>query len=133
MNLEEADILKKMIDSLVEGKEVEVVEEPEIVSAPDDIKGDAFDMPETEISEEETKKLFRQSVPEDFNWKEAEPVRSPITGDRVFLKFRNEKRWVPDLQTLEKMGFDLSDVKDLTDDEMRTIPEKMGLLTVERW
>jgi hypothetical protein len=122
MNLEEADILKKMIDSLVEGKEVEVIEE--ITETKTE---------QSALSEEETKKLFRQSVPEDFNWKEAEPVRSPITGDRVFLKFRNEKRWVPDLQTLEKMGFDLSDVKDLTDDEMRIIPEKMGLLTVERW
>ena len=133
MDLEEAEVLKKMIDSLVEGKDVEVIEEAEIVSAPDDIKGDAFDMPEKELSTEETKKLFRQSVPEDFNWKEAEVVRSPITGDRVFLRFRNEKRWIPDLQTLEKMGFDLSDVKDITDDEMRIIPEKMGLLTVERW
>lgn len=122
MKVEEAEVLKKMIDSLVEGKDVEIVEETAETTTE-----------QSALSEEETIKLLRQNVPEDFNWKEAEVVRSPITGDRVFLRFRNEKRWVPDLQTLEKMGFDLSDVKDLTDYEMRRIPEKMGLLTVERW
>ena len=124
---QEADELKKLIDSFVVEVEVEPlkeVEEGEIVPEAKE---------PVELTEEQLKKAFRNQVPEDFNPSKVEMVRSPMTGDRVFLKYEDERRWVPDLETLEAFGFNLGDVKELKDDELRELKEGFGLLSKKLW
>jgi len=109
----------------------------------EDVVGDAVDLPiiEGELVEEEksfideakTKKMFRGNTPEGFDWNEADVVRSPATGDRVFLKYGNEKRWIPDLETLTAIGWDLGMVKGITDDEMKELKEGYGILASRLW
>jgi len=86
-----------------------------------------------ELTDDQIKKLFRNQVPENFDISKVGAVRSPMTGDRVFLKYENEKRWIPDLETLERLGMTLADVKDITDAEMREIKEGFGLLSSKLW
>lgn len=86
-----------------------------------------------DLTPEQLKKLFRNQVPENFDISRISAVRSPMTGDRVFLKYGDEKRWIPDLGTLERLGMNLGDVKDMTDEEMRGIKEGFGLLSSKLW
>jgi len=128
----EAEELKKLIDSFVEedsppkgtGK-LPGLEEGEVIAPPIE--------PVKELTEEEIKKMFRGSVPEGFDQTKAEAVRSPLTGDRVFLKFGEERRWIPDTETLDKLGITMGDVKNITDDEMRALKEGFGLFSAKLW
>lgn len=124
----EADELKRLIDSMTA---------PEVV-------GDAVDLPEiaegetiteapVEITEAEIKKMFRGQVPEGFNPAGVELVRSPKTGDRVFMKYGEERRWIPDPDTIEKLGYTMGDIKEITDDEMAELKEGFGLLSAKLW
>jgi hypothetical protein len=125
----EAEELKKLIDSFVvevEAEPLAEVEEGEVV--------EELEVKEpVELTEDQLKKAFRHQVPTDFDPSKVEMVRSPMTGDRVFLKYDNERRWVPDLETLEAFGFELGDVKDVTDDELRELKEGFGLLSKKLW
>jgi len=129
----EADELVKLIESFVEvepsqapvqAPELGEIEEGEVV--PEEVAP-------VELTEDQLKKAFRHQVPEDFDPAKVEMVRSPMTGDRVFLKYEDERRWVPDLETLEAFGFNLSDVKDLKDEELRELKEGFGLLSKRLW
>jgi hypothetical protein len=127
----EAEELKKLIDSFVvevEAEPLTEVEEGEVV--PEDV----VEVKEpVELTEQQLKQAFRHQVPENFDPKKVEMVRSPMTGDRVFLKYEDERRWIPDLETLEAFGFNLSDVKEKKDDEMRALKEGFGLLSKKLW
>ena len=125
MNQREADELKKLIDSFVEDKPQKVDEGKEDFE-PEEKK-------EVLLTAEEEKQLFRNMIPDNFNWEEVTLIRSPLTQDRVFLKFGGERRWIPDLETLEKMGFTLNDVENIEDDEMRKLKEGLGLLSEKLW
>lgn len=131
----EAEELKKLIDSFV-------VDEPEAAPLPEVEEGEVIPEVEpvetvepepVELTESEIKKMFRQMVPEGFDPAKVEVVRSSKTGDRVFLKFGGERRWIPDLETLEKLGYNLGDVKNVPDEEMATLREGFGLLSVKLW
>jgi hypothetical protein len=120
MKAEEAQQLVDLINTLVDDA---VIEEAQIVEEPKEVG----------LSEEETNKLFRRSVPEGFSWENARPARAAITGDRVFLIFGEERRWIPDLETLQKMGWDLGDVENIPDDEIRKLKEGFGLFSCKLW
>jgi hypothetical protein len=121
MTQEEVQRIVDLLNTMIDEEATEEVTEAEVVKE--------FVYPD----EEKTKKMFRNQVPEEFKWEEVEVVRSPITGDRVFMLFNGEKRWIPDLGTLEAMGWELSDVKNISDDEMRTLSEKYGILASRLW
>ena len=126
MKREEIEKLVNFINTMIDEngiEEGEIIEE----SAPPE------SVPTVELTEEQIKKLFRNQVPENFDISKIGAVRSPMTGDRVFLKYGDEKRWVPDLDTLERLGITLADVKDITDSEMREIKEGFGLLSSKLW
>jgi len=125
MNQAEATELKKLIDSFV-------VEEGEPTPVVEVIDGEV-EKPKVELTEEELNKLFRRSIPEGFKLADADAVRGQTTGDKVFLRFNGEKRWVPDLETLEKLGFNLADVKNLTDEEVKELKEGFGLFSAKLW
>lgn len=122
MKKQEAEELKKIIDSFVESEKGinSVVEETEI-------------KPEIVLTEEELNKLFRREVPEGFNLKETKIVRSKSTGDRVFLIFREKKYWIPDIETLEKIGFNLGDVEEVSDEEIKKYSEGYAFFSVKLW
>ncbi len=129
MKKEEAEQFKKLIDSFIDSF-VEIGEGEAVLPVPSD---DENPKEKVEFSEADLKKLFRNLVPEGFDLEKAEAIRSPKTLDRVFLKFDNEKRWIPDPETLEKLGFTLADVKEIPDEEMKNIKEGFGLFSVKLW
>jgi hypothetical protein len=121
MKKEEADQLKKLIDSFTESSAEVVEEAPQV------------DEPRKAITEDELKLAFRNDVPEGFTVGKADVVRSSITGDRVFLRFDGERRWIPDLDTLTAFGWDLGDVQDIAEEEMKELKEGFGLLQSSLW
>jgi len=127
MNIREAGELKKLIDSFVESPcETAILKEAE------KLKEEPAKEP-VAITKDEENQLFRSMVPEGFDWKDAKPVRSPLTQDRVFLQFGKERRWIPDLETLQRIGYGLADVQDIDDEQMRELKEGFGLLSVKIW
>jgi hypothetical protein len=126
LSVQEASELKNLIDSFTVSEEpvMPEIEEGEVIPE---------EKPPVELTEAEVKKMFRQMVPEGFTPEGVEVVRSPKTGDRVFMKFGNERRWIPDLETLQKLGYQLKDVKDIPDDEMAVLKEGFGLLSTKLW
>jgi hypothetical protein len=127
----EADELIKVINSFVVEVEAEPLTEVDEGGAVT-LMVDESSEP-VELTEEELRKAFRHQVPENFDPSKVEMVRSPMTGDRVFLKYVNERRWIPDLETLEAFGFTLEDVKEIKDDELRELKEGFGLLSKRLW
>lgn len=123
MKKEEAKLLKELIDSFPLDEETLQTPQPE----PSEPKE------KVEITKEELNKLFRGLLPEGFDLSKSEPVRSPISGDKVFLRFDGERRWIPDLDTLEKLGWDLGDVKEITDEEIKKLKDGFALLSVKLW
>lgn len=123
MKKEEAKLLKELIDSFPPDEETPQTPQPE----PSEPKE------KVEITKEELNKLFRGLLPEGFDLSKSEPVRSPISGDKVFLRFDGERRWIPDLDTLEKLGWDLGDVKEITDEEIKKLKDGFALLSVKLW
>ena len=120
MNIKEAEELKKLIDSFTG---LEAPPESVVEPAKEPVA----------ITKDEENQLFRSMVPEGFDWKDAKPVRSPLTQDRVFLQFGKERRWIPDLETLQRIGYGLADVQDIDDEQMRELKEGFGLLSVKIW
>lgn len=127
MKSQEAEELKRLIDSFVEDDTQPVPPEELGEEMLQDIIT-AFD-----LSGDEQNKLFRGDVPSDGDY-EYRFVRSGMMGDRVFMEINgNERRWVPDLETLERLGGHLNEVVDITDEEMAELKEGFGLLSVKRW
>ena len=123
----EADDLIKVVNSFV-GSEVQEVR-VEKVEEGEPVEQES----KPELTEEETKKLFRGQVPETFDFSEASFVRAGSTGDKVWLKFKETKRWVPDLETLEKIGYGLDDVEEVKDEELRALKEEFSLYPARLW
>lgn len=120
MKKSEAEEIKKLIDSFVE-EEATYEEVTEVKKEP------------ITFTEDELQKLFRKDVPAGFDLSKAEVINGKATGDRVFLKFGNERRHIPDPETLERLGFTFADVKQASDEEMREMKEGFGLLSVKLW
>jgi len=129
MKRSEVEQIVSLLNSMIDETGLEIDEV--ITPATMDVLEESYAW--VEPDENKTKKMFRQAVPEGFDWAKVEVVRSPITGDRVFMKFGDEKRWIPDLETLEAMGHDLGTVKDISDEDMRGLKEKYGLLSAKLW
>lgn len=134
---EEADELIKVINSFVEPVTgMTGTPGPELVEPMPEVgEGEVIseDKAPVELTETELRKAFRNQVPEGFDPAKVEMVRSPKTGDRVFLKYEDERRWVPDLPTLEAFGFGLEDVKEIKDEELEALKEGYGILTKKLW
>jgi hypothetical protein len=120
MKQTEADELKKLIDSFVEF-DIQEVKVEEVTKEP------------IELSPENLMALFRNEIPEGFDINNAKFIRSPKSGDRGFLVHGEERRWIPDLETLEAIGYGLDDIKDVTDEELDRYKERFGLLTSKLW
>jgi hypothetical protein len=140
----EADELKKLIDSFVEEssttttnsnvESVKYVDELPEISEGEVIPPEIDPIPQPkQITELELKKMFRNQVPENFDPNKVELVRSPMTGDRVFMKYDGTRRWMPDPETMEKLGFTMGDVRETTDEEVKELTEKFGLLSAKLW
>ena len=123
MKADEARELVNLINAMIE-ENSEVIEEAEVVEEP---------VEKVYPDEAKTKKMFRGQIPEGFDWAEASVVRSPMTGDRVFLKYGDEKRWIPDLETLTAIGWDLGGVEGIEDEQMKGLKEAYGVLAARLW
>jgi hypothetical protein len=48
------------------------------------------------------------------------PARCPSSGDRVYFIREGKKSWIKNLETLQKLGFDLHKVKNISNEEMNS-------------
>ncbi len=127
MNRNEADELKKLIDSFVTVDEIMTGETITITGLSEEPK------PVKRPTEEELKKMFRGNVPEGFSFDTARVIRFPLSGDRVFLEFGGEKRWIPDPETLDRLGFKIEDAVEITDEEAKDLKEGYQLFPAKLW
>ena len=122
MNRKEANEVITLINTFVDDYDENVSSETE-----------ALKEPKVELTKEELKKLFRNKVPEGFSFDKADLVRNSTTGDKVWLRFNETKRWIPDLPTLEKMGYGLSDVKEISDEDIKGLKEEQSIFPKRIW